>query len=665
VLLALVTLAVFWPVAGHDFVDYDDGPFIFDNPHVTSGLKLQNLAWAFTTGHTGNWHPLTWMTHMLDCQCFGLKAGAHHLVNVALHAANTLLLFFGLWRLTGAHGRSAMAAALFALHPLRVESVAWAAERKDVLCACFGLLTLLLYARWAKQANSLQSRAGVQNLKSKILYGLALLCFALGLMSKPMLVTLPFVLLLIDFWPLQRLQPVAWGSVTVRLFEKGPFLLLSLIASGVAYRVQVHSGAVATSLSLYDRAANALVSCVRYLGKFFWPVNLSFFYPHPGHWPAGTVAGAAVLLLALSAAVLARARQRPYLPVGWLWYLGMLLPVIGLVQVGLLAMADRYTYLPMIGLAILLVWGAGDLVERWHWRPSWVAAAAMAPLAACAVLSVQQLQYWRNSRTLFEHATRVTSGNYLAYNNLGNYWYQQGRFDEAATAYRKSLETNPERDEVLNNLGLALARQGTIQEAMACFEAALRIQPDHEGVLRNLAEALRQSGTTDEATRQFIEAVKQSDAAAAHCNLGLALTRAGRFEEADVHLRLALRLKPDYADTQNNLGILLGLQGRLDDAMGHFLEAIRLEPSNTAARNNLAAALAARNRFPEAIEQYRQSLQLNPDDAGIHARLADMLAAQGRREEAVEHYREALRLNLDDAGLRKRLEEILPSDKAQ
>jgi tetratricopeptide (TPR) repeat protein len=612
-LLALVTLAVFWPVAKNDFVNYDDGAYVEKNPTVQAGLTWASVKWAFTTDYSCNWHPLTWLSHMLDCELFGLHATGHHLVNVLFHLVNVVLLFQLLFRTTRAFWQSALVAALFAWHPLRVESVAWVAERKDVLSAFFFLLTLWAYGRYAEFK--------IQNSKFKRRpmgwYSAALFFFALGLMSKPMLVTLPFVLLLLDYWPLGRVSGSEFRLSSGRklLLEKLPFLALSVASSVITYRVQQGGGAVVIDLSPGGHIANALVSYVRYLGKMFWPLNLAVFYPHPVHWPVLTVLASALLLILVSAVALQQWRRRPYLAVGWFWYLGMLVPVIGLVQVGLQSMADRYTYLPMIGFWILLIWGAGDFFTSRAGRPVAV-AAAMVWLAACAFLCRQQIRHWRNSGTLFEHAAQVTVGNYLAYNNLGNYQYAQGKLEEAMADYRKAIACNSAFEDPLNNLALVLYRQQKYPEAITYFKAALRARPDRVEVHHSLAEVLRETGV---------------------------------FEEAAEHYRFVLERQPDNAAAHNSLGTVLVKQGRLDEATAQFREAVRCATNAPTARLNLALALVDQHRFDQAIPEYLEYLRLKPDDFRAQKGLADLLTRQGRLEEAIGHYTEVVRSKADYA----------------
>ena len=674
--LAMTTLAVFMPVAGQGFVNYDDSDYVTENAHVQSGLKWENVVWAFTTGHASNWHPLTWLSHMLDCQLFGLKAGGPHLVSVGFHIANTLLLFLLLRRMTGALWRSALVAALFALHPLHVESVAWASERKDVLSAFFFLLTIWAYVRHVEvqspksnvqsQATRNTQHASRFTFHVSRFYLLSLSFFVLGLMSKPMLVTMPFVLLLIDYWPLRRPGATSLESQPVAglllLLEKVPFFVLSVASSVITFLVQRKGGAVSTALTFGERIANALVSYVRYIGKTFWPKNLSILYPHPGHWPTWQVMASAGLLLAVSAAVILMARRRPYLAVGWLWFCGTLIPVIGLIQVGIQSMADRYTYVPLIGLFIMLAWGIDELMPARPWRGSALAIGAALSLAACGLLTERQIRFWRDSEALFGHAVKVTRDNYLAYNNLGFYLNNQGRTAEAMENYRLSLKINPSYEDALNNLGYALAGQKKYAEAIQLYEAALRVRPRHAEVHNNLGNALSETGKIDEAIQHYLIALQEKpDHADAHNNLGIALAMKSKLDEAIPHFQAAIRAKPGYASAHSNLGNALAVQHKLDDAIKEYKEALRLKPEDAQAHNNLGNALAEQGKVVEATEHYREALWLNIDNPEAHFNLALALLSQGKRDEATAHLTEAVRLKPDYKAAQTQLNSLLAS----
>jgi Tfp pilus assembly protein PilF len=551
VLLAVAVLVVFGPVLRHEFVNYDDDQYICSNPHVQAGLTWRGAIWAFRTGDTGNWHPLTWLSLMLDVDLFGSGPAGPHLTNVILHAANTVLLFV-LWRrLTGAQWRSAFVAGLFALHPLHVESVAWASERKDVLSACFGLLALLMYARYV--------HAGDKPSASRD-YWLALLCYALALMSKPMMVTLPFVMLLLDWWPLGRWEPTASRSrlsVLWRLVsEKLPHLALSVVSSAVTVMVQNKAIQPLTHITIGIRVVNAVVSYVRYLGKMFWPVNLAIPYPHTGYASFNLFCLSAMLIAAVCLVAIRFRREFPFLVTGWFWYLGMLVPVIGLVQVGMQSMADRYTYLPLIGVFIILAWGADEVRERWGVSATATWPMALLVLAACTARTMDQLRFWQNSETLFRHTLTVTKANYLAYYNLGEYYARQGRYDEAMENCRKALQISPHYSDALNNFGVVLAL----------------------------------TGKPDEAVVQIREAIRYSvDKADAYYNLGNVFVMQRKFDEAADAYNEALRLKPDYAEAHNNLANVLATQGHRDAAVQHYREALRLNPAHEGAKRQLRA----------------------------------------------------------------------------
>jgi tetratricopeptide (TPR) repeat protein len=674
-LLALATLAVYLPVAWQGYVNYDDSDYVSENAYVLSGLKWDNVIWAFKTGHASNWHPVTWLSHMLDSQLFGRKVGPQHLVSVGFHIANTLLLFLLLRRMTGAFWRSALVAALFALHPLHVESVAWISERKDVLSGLLFMLTLWAYVRYAEKArgsnqlsvigNQLDATRNTPALSrithhASLFYLLSLFFFTLGLMSKPMLVTMPFVLLLLDYWPLRRLSlPTLQHSTTPPLrliMEKLPFVALAAISSVITFLVQRKGGAVSTSLSVGARVANALVSYVRYIGRMFWPKNLSILYPHPGHWPAWQVIVSAGLLIAVSVAVILLARKRPYLAVGWLWFCGTLVPVIGLVQVGIQSMADRYTYVPLIGLFIMLAWGIGELMPARPWRGSALAVGVALSLAICACLTERQIRFWRDSEALFRHAVAVTRDNYLAYNNLGFYLSGQGRTAEAMENYRLSLKINPAYEDALNNLGYALAGQKKYSEAIPLYEAALRIRPNHAEVHNNLGNALSETGKIDEAIQHYLIVLQQKpDHADAHNNLGIALAMKGKLEEAITQFHEAIRCKPSYASAHSNLGNAFAVQHKLEAAIKEYQETLRLKPDDAQAHNNLGNALAEQGKVEEAVGHYREALRLNTDNPEAHFNLALALIRQGKREEATAHLSEALRLKSDYAAAQVQL----------
>jgi tetratricopeptide (TPR) repeat protein len=482
VVLGLVTLAVYWPAMQHDFVNYDDDVYVTANARVQGGLTLQNIIWAFTHSLNANWHPLTVLSHMLDCQLFGLNPWGQHLTNVLLHAGNTALVFLLLRTLTGAVWRSVMVAALFGWHPVHVESAAWVAERKDVLSTCFGLLALLFYARYAESSK-------IQSPKFKTFYCLSLLFFACGLMSKAMLVTWPLVLLLLDYWPFGRWKA---GSRWLLVREKIPFFVMAAAASIVTFMVQKHEGALQAGekLPLAARGGNALVSYCRYLEKIFWPADLAVFYPHPGHWPAAEVLLAGGLVAGLSAPIWSQRRRYPFLLMGWLWFLGTLLPVIQLVQTGNHAMADRYTYVPSLGVFIVLVWGAYELAGRWRILAPGISVAGGVVLVLCVALTRQQLSYWQDSETLFRHTLAVTENNDLAHNNLGDALNQKGQIDDAMSEFQEAIRLKPDSADAHYNLGKVLVEKGRLEDGISQYQEAIRLKSDYVQARNNLARAL-------------------------------------------------------------------------------------------------------------------------------------------------------------------------------
>lgn len=507
--LAVAITALFLPVKDHGFVKYDDGLYVFNNSHVMNGISRENISWAFTTTHASNWHPLTWLSHMADVELFGLNPGAHHLVNVAFHALNSLLLFLVLRGMTGALWRSALAAALFAVHPLHVESVAWIAERKDVLSAFFWIATMAAYLWYARKPGGRR-------------YLVVLSAYSLGLLAKPMLVTLPFVLLLLDYWPLGRVTapPPAPGaskgrrnlSPSSRLFlEKVPLLALAGAASVVTYRIQKITGAVNLEESRYvtDRVFNALVSYVRYLSKTVWPGGLSVFYPYslspPDLWK---VSAALALLLAVSLLAAVWMRRYGFVAVGWFWYLGTLVPVIGLVKVGAHSMSDRYTYIPLIGIFIALSWGLALLAGKSPHLKRAAVAASSAVLVLLAIRTHFQVRYWESSLTLFGRALEVTSGNWLAHTKVGNELFFEGRSEEALRHYREALKIDPFYVEANNNIGLILARKGDPEGAARHFTTAMQSRPDDAVIRYNLANALYDQGEVRGAIRQYREVLR-------------------------------------------------------------------------------------------------------------------------------------------------------------
>ncbi|HEV2693680.1 MAG TPA: tetratricopeptide repeat protein [Verrucomicrobiae bacterium] len=540
--LALGTAALYWPITNHPFILYDDEQYITTNVHVTTGLSWENFKWAFTTGEAANWHPLTWLSHQLDCTLFGLNAGGHHLVSLLFHIANTLLVFIFLRGVTGALWRSALVAALFAWHPLHVESVAWAAERKDVLSTFFWMLTLLAYGRYVRQ-------------RSWVAYGAALVLFACGLMSKPMVVTLPCVLFLLDFWPLQRMAAVEFegpGWKTL-ILEKIPFFVLAVAGSVVTYLVQAGGGAV-WHAPLPERLANAVIAYALYFIKIFYPTHLTVIYALPKHWPVLLALGAAALLAVGTMAVMRCRRSKPFLAMGWFWFLGTLVPTIGLVQVGAQAMADRYTYIPSIGLFVALVWGGAEWVAA---RPEWKKISVVVAggvLLGCALVTAKQISYWGDNVSLFMHAIEVSPDNYVADNLLGKAFERNGDQVRAVVLYENSVKLEPRFPQSQYNCALSLFALGQTDEGIGHLQAAALLVPRDADTQFALGFYFSKYGSWTNAVNCYSNAVAvRSGFASAQRDYGVALGNLGRFGEAVGHLREALRLQPDLAGAKEEL----------------------------------------------------------------------------------------------------------------
>ena len=583
--LLVLTAAVYAPVRHYGFINLDDPVYVTHNRHVRAGLSLDGIVWAFTAPHAATWHPLTSVSHMLDCTLFGMNPGAHHLTNVALHVLNTLLLFGLLVRTTGRPWRSACVAALFGLHPLHVESVAWISERKDVLSTAFWLLTVWAFVAYTERP-------------SRWRYGRVLAAYGAALLSKPMAVTLPVVLLLLDIWPLRRLgngdATLERGAVAPVLIEKLPLALMAAGASAITVVTQGQTGATVPALwaPFADRAANALVSYGTYIVRMLWPSGLAVFYPFEAPLPTGEILAAALLLGAVTALALWQRQRHPYLLVGWLWYVVTLIPVIGLLPVGDQAMADRYTYVPLIGIFIMAAWGIPALLEPWPQRQAVSAVAAAAAVVACIVLTARQLSLWQDSTTLFGHAVSVTRNNFVAHFCLGLTLVAQGRGHDAAARFAETLRIRPAYAPAHYEMGRLLAADGKWDEAVAAYGAASRLSPHDAEAHLALADALLAAGQHDRAIQEYTAAV-----------------------HAD----------PGNAEAQDHLGVALMMDRRLDDAIRAFREAVRLNPSFAAAHNHWGVALSREGRVSEAIEHYTMALRYDPgyEDAQFNLHLAE------------------------------------------
>lgn len=608
-LLLVAVLTVFGQTVRHDFVNFDDDQYAYDTPNPSRGLTLRGVVWAFTHRQCGNWHPLTGISHGLDYQVYGLWAGGHHLTNVFLHAASAIVLLLVMQRMTGALWPSALVAAVFAIHPLHVESVAWVSERKDVLSGLFFMLTLSAYEAYVRRRSS-----GNQ-------YGRVLLFFALGLMCKPTLVTLPLVLLVLDYWPLCRFRDASdadWRIATALLIEKIPLLALAAASSLVTLLAQKDVIALSHKFSLDLRIANAIVSYAGYLGDTFYPAGLAAFYPFPGHGlPQGVVIGSLLVLAGISAAVIACRRNRPYLVTGWLWFLGVLVPMIGLVHVGGQARADRYTYLPQTGLAIMVAWAVRDVTRAWSWRRLICGTASMLVLCVLVVCAWRQTTFWHDSETLWTHVLESTRNNAVAHNNLGKFLVNGRANSEVVSIYLQTLRVDPRYSEAHEARARAAAFHGRPDEAIEQFRKALDIYSGY---------ALAQN------------------------NLGNALCQCGEFGEAAEHYRVAVEICPDDIQVRDNLGLALYQQHKVEEAIAAWRESIRLAPKDAYTLGLLAWVLATtadpslRNNA-EAMELGQQAAQLSKErNPPILDTLGAAYAGAGRYREAVETARRALAL---------------------
>jgi tetratricopeptide (TPR) repeat protein len=590
--LAVLTWIVFGQTLWHDFINYDDPRYVYENTKITGGLSLSGMAWAFTHIHSMNWHPLTTISHMLDCQLYGLSAGWHHFTNVLLHTVAVILLFLALQQMTGAFLRSAFVAAVFAIHPLRVESVAWIAERKDVLSGVFFMLTLLAYIHYARAPSIWR-------------YVMVALMFALGLMSKPMLVTLPFVLLLLDYWPLGRIREEG-SNVGGQLFkltaEKIPLIVLSAVSSVVTFVAQRGAVGETEQLSILARINNAVVSYVVYIGQMLWPIRFAVFYPHPeNRLPLWEIIASLLFLICLTVLAIALRKQRPYLITGWLWYLGMLVPVIGFVQVGWQGHADRYTYLPQIGLYIAATWAVADLTALWRHQHTILSAAAILSVGVLSWCAWIQTSYWRDSETLFRHALAVTTNNDVAENNLGIVFLGKGKVDQAISLLQAAVDLRPDNSPAQENLAKALFQKGLVADALVHYRKLLELQPDNMEV---------------------------------HNIVGTILIQQGRIREGVEEWQKVLAIQPDNGNAMSNLAWVFATSP--EDSLRDGSQAIHL--AEEALRisggripvifRTLAAAYAEKGMFAQAIQTAQHGMELanRQGNSGLAAELQTNIA---------------------------------------
>lgn len=601
-------IVIYFQVYHFEFVGFDDNEYVYENPHVTTGISLENIVWAFSAFHSNNWHPLTWISHMLDCQFFGLHPGWHHLVNLFFHIVNSVLLFLVLSMMTGGLWQSAFVAAIFAIHPLHVESVAWVAERKDVLSAFFWMLTLWAYQAYVKCP-------GIKR------YFLILLFFTLGLLSKPMVVTLPFVLLLLDYWPLGRIQLqekqcdfknciLAQKNV---ILEKIPLVILSGASSVMTFVAQSHGGVVKSfeTFPMISRISNAFVSYLIYIKKMIYPENLAFQYPYPENLDLWKGSGAVLTVLLITFLALRMASKKPFFIVGWLWYLGTLVPVIGLVQVGMQSMADRYMYIPMVGLLIVVSWGVSEYIQKRKILKTVSFGFAIIIIPMLIGASWKQTGYWESSNKMLEHTLKVTSNNYIAHDTLGVNLFLEGKTDEAIYHYLKAAQIYPKNYYTQFNLGVARFQQGKMDEAIEHYTKAVTLEPNY---------------------------------AKAHCNLGAAFFQKKEYQKAEAHFLKAITIEPDYVDANYNLGVLYYTEGRMDEAIPCFLKVVAMRPVADA-YYYLGSVFVKKGMPEKAVTNFQAALRQKPDSIEILLPLAGILLKQGRFQEAITYYSDALRLS--------------------
>lgn len=659
-LLMAITIAVYWPVLGHRFNRYDDDLYVTQNPMVSRGLSWEGVLWAFRESHAANWHPLTWISHMVDSQIYGLRPAGHHATNLLLHIANTLLLFYVLTRMTGHRWRSAFVAALFAIHPLHVESVAWVAERKDVLSTLFWLLTMLAYLRYVERPSTAR-------------YVLVTTVFALGLMAKPMLVSLPVVLLLLDYWPLNRFASVrkkkgknTWPGWRL-VWEKIPLGVLSLASCGATVAAQRSGYAVLSvdRLPLGVRIANAFVSYIAYLVKTFFPKGLAAIYPHPTDGlPEWQVVGSAVLMLAISLAAVRFARKKPYVATGWFWYVITLIPVIGLVQVGPQAMADRYTYVTLIGPFVALTWLAGEMLQkrtedpkreatesdnRTFARPTAAVMLAVVIIVALMPITYRQVGYWRDTETLFKRALEVTKNNYVAEVNYGIALQEKGKVDEAIRHYERAMKIGPEGFMARLAMANALLQKKELDEALVWYSRILeseQLTPYRADVHYNVGSILAAKGKYEEAREHYTKAIEINPRMVeAYYHLALLARRQGDHETAIKHFTAMLRINPRLSYIQREIADSYARMGDHEKAANEYRIAIRMNPRDAVAHNNLGLELIKLGKAEEAIKELRQAVRLKPDYAWAHQNLGAMLDSMGDTDAAISEYRKALKLN--------------------
>jgi tetratricopeptide (TPR) repeat protein len=695
--LAALTITAFLQLDGCDFINFDDPSYVSENVHIQNGVTLEAVRWAFTTAYQANWHPLTWMSHMLDVQLFGLNARGHHLTNLFFHVANTILLFLIFYRMTKAPWKSAFVAALFAIHPLHVESVAWVAERKDVLSTFFWMLTVGAYIHYVEHPR-LKNYLAVPAL------------FVLGLMAKPMLVTLPFVLLLLDFWPLQRLQgawsmeqaarsesqntdlereplsaskrkrksakkrvaqgappspmlPLLSGTgpylfacsrlrVKKLLLEKIPLFVLAALSCAATYTAQAKGGAVKSlqSFPLGDRIANAFVSYIVYIWKTIWPSDLAVYYPHSGFLSPWQVLGAIFLLGAVTTGVLLRAKRFPYLATGWLWFAGTLVPVIGIVQVGNQAMADRYAYIPLIGLFVMAAWGIPELLRKWRYRKEALIASSALVLSSLFAVTWTQVGYWQNSITLYDHALKVSAFNDVIRYNLGLAYAKLADLRQAIDNYDRAIEINPGYVDAYVSRGIVYDELHSFARAIEDFDRAVKIDPECAYAYNDRGAAYAKLGNAGQAIEDYGRAINANpDYAEAHYNRGILYQVAGNLSQAIEDYDRAIEINPEYSEAYSNRGAARYTLGDHRQAISDYDKAIEFKPEDAEAYYNRGVVYAKLGNHRQAISDFDRAIELNPRYAQAYFNRGVAHAKLGDRTQAIKDLKTAAGLDNEDA----------------
>ena len=682
--LVILTVIVFWQLRDGEFLNYDDNMYVYENAYVQSGLNRESVQQAFSSElveKSANWHPLTWLSLMADYSIFGLNPSGYHLINLLFHVMNTILLFLILRRMTKTLWPCAFVAALFAIHPLHVESVAWIAERKDVLSTFFWMLTLGAYSYYAE-------KPGVRR------YFPVFVFFALGLMAKPMLVTLPFVLLLLDYWPLHRFGPIKadqktntevlktvisegqkksikknigkerpetkitdhleykGSSIFPLLWEKVPLFVLALLSSVITYMAQQKSGSVSSVevLSPAVRIGNAFVSYITYIGKTIWPVDLAVFYPHPGEMILWQVLGAVLLLIAISAAVVWRLKHSPYLATGWFWYLGTLVPVIGIVQVGAQAMADRYSYIPLIGLFIVAAWGVPDLLKKLQYRKEMLLAASVLSILCFSIIAWKQVGYWQNNFTLYDHALAVTENNWLAYDNRGVAWYKQGEYKQAIEDFNRAIIIRPRHEKTYNNRGNAYQALGRYRQAIEDFNRAIAIKADFPEAYNNRGNAYQALGNYRQAMEDINKAVEiKPDYATAYNSRGNVFQSLGDYHQAIKDYNRAIGHKPRYAEAFYNRGTAYNKLGNYQLAIADLSRAIDFRPDYPEAFVNRGFAYKGLENYREAIKDYSSAIRIKPDYTFAYLNRSAVYVKVENHDMAVKDLKMAAKLGDENA----------------